>query len=73
MLANVARIRHLPCSIVQGRYDIICPPVAADALARAWPGAEYVVVPDAGHSVREPGITRELVAAVQRMRDLVRR
>jgi proline iminopeptidase len=73
VLANVARIRHLPCSIVQGRYDIICPPVAADALARAWPGAEYVVVPDAGHSVREPGITRELVAAVQRMRDLVRR
>jgi proline iminopeptidase len=73
VLANVARIRHLPCTIVQGRYDIICPPAAADALARAWPGAEYVVVPDAGHSVREPGITRELVAAVRRMQELVRR
>ena len=47
--------------------------LTADALARAWPDAEYVVVPDAGHSVREPGITRELVAAVQRMRELVRR
>jgi hypothetical protein len=46
---------------VQGRYDIVCPPVTADALARAWPEAEYIVVPDAGHSVREPGITRELV------------
>ena len=60
-------IRHLPCTIVQGRYDIVCPPVTADALARAWPEAEYIVVPDAGHSVREPGITRELVNAVRRM------
>jgi len=67
LLNGVAAIRHLPCTIVQGRYDIVCPPVTADALARAWPEAEYVVVPDAGHSVREPGITRELVAAVRRM------
>jgi proline iminopeptidase len=67
LLAGVPRIRHLPCTIVQGRYDIVCPPVTADALARAWPEAEYIVVPDAGHSVREPGIARELVAAVRRM------
>jgi proline iminopeptidase len=72
VLANVGRIRHLPCTIVQGRYDIICPPAAADELARAWPSAEYIVVPDAGHSVREPGITRELVAAVRRMQALLR-
>ena len=68
LLANVGRIRHLPCTIVQGRYDIICPPVTAETLARAWPEAEYIVVPDAGHSIREPGITQELVAAVTRMR-----
>ena len=67
LLDGVARIRHLPCTIVQGRYDIICPPESAHALWRAWPEAEYIVVPDAGHSVREPGTTRELVAAVQRM------
>ena len=67
ILDGLPRIRHLPCTIVQGRYDIICPPVCADILARAWPAAEYIVVPDAGHSVREPGTTRELVAAVQRM------
>jgi proline iminopeptidase len=67
ILDRLPRIRQLPCTIVQGRYDIICPPVSADALARAWPEAEYIVVPDAGHSVREPGTTRELVAAVQRM------
>jgi proline iminopeptidase len=67
LLEGVAKIRAIPCTIVQGRYDIVCPPVTADALARAWPEAELVVVPDAGHSVREPGITRELVAAVKRM------
>jgi len=67
LLANIDRIRHLPCTIVQGRYDIVCPPVTADTLARAWPEAEYIVVPDAGHSIREPGIARELVAAVRRM------
>jgi proline iminopeptidase len=68
LLRGVERIRALPCTIVQGRYDVICPPITADELARAWPEAEYIVVPDAGHSVREPGITRELVAAVERMR-----
>lgn len=68
LLRDIGRIRHLPCTIVQGRYDIVCPPVTADALARAWPEAELLIVPDAGHSVREPGITRELVAAVERMR-----
>jgi proline iminopeptidase len=71
LLAGVPRIRHLPCAIVQGRYDIVCPPVTADALASAWPEAEYVVVPDAGHSVREPGITRELVNGVRRMQQRV--
>ena len=72
ILGGVTRIRNVPCTIVQGRYDVICPPVSAHSLARAWPEAEYVVVPDAGHSVREPGTTRELVAAVQRMRARIR-
>jgi proline iminopeptidase len=68
LLQQVDRIRHLPCTIVQGRYDVVCPPITADTLAQAWPEAEYIVVPDAGHSIREPGIMRELVAAMERMR-----
>jgi proline iminopeptidase len=71
LLQQVDRIRHLPCTIVQGRYDVVCPPITADTLAQAWPEAEYIVVPDAGHSIREPGITRELVAAMERMRVLL--
>ena len=68
LLANLGRIRHLPCSIVHGRYDIVCPIQTAFELAQAWPEAEFTVVPDAGHSVREPGIARALVAAVERMK-----
>jgi len=68
LLTNIDRIRHLPCAIVQGRYDAVCPILSADELHRAWPEAEYIVVADAGHSAREPGIARELVAATDRFR-----
>jgi proline iminopeptidase len=68
LLEGVARLRDIPCSIIQGRYDVVCPIRSADDLHRAWPEAEYVVVPDAGHSAREPGIARELVAATDRFR-----
>lgn len=66
LLANLDRIRSIPAVIVQGRYDAVCPIVTADELARAWPEARYVIVPDAGHSAFEPGIARELVAACAR-------
>ena len=68
LLEGVARLRDIPCSIIQGRYDVVCPIRSADDLRRAWPEAEYMVVPDAGHSAREPGIARELVAATDRFR-----
>ncbi|HVH80503.1 MAG TPA: prolyl aminopeptidase [Stellaceae bacterium] len=68
LIARVARIRQLPGIIVQGRYDMVCPIRSADELARAWPEAEYVIVPDAGHSAMEPGIREQLVAAAERMK-----
>src|SRR5690606_10940383 len=71
LLAGVERIRHLPCWIVQGRYDAVCPIVTADALARAWPQARYVVVPDAGHSAWEPGILAALLQAMESMKALL--
>jgi proline iminopeptidase len=60
----------LPATIVQGRYDMVCPIVGADELARAWPEAHYVIVPDAGHSAMEPGIRAALVAATEKYKDL---
>jgi proline iminopeptidase len=68
LIANLDRIRAIPATIVQGRYDIICPIMNADELAAAWPEAEYHVVPDAGHSAMEPGIRTRLVAASERMK-----
>ena len=50
LLKNVEKLRGIPAAIVHGRYDTVCPIVSADDLHRAWPEAEYVIVPDAGHS-----------------------
>lgn len=63
LLDGVDRLRHLPAVIVQGRYDLCCPPATAYDLARRWPEAEFHIVPDAGHSSLEPGITDLLIRA----------
>ena len=66
LLRDVPRIRHIPGTIVQGRYDVVCPIDSAWALHRAWPEADFVVGPDAGHSAFEPANSRALVAATDR-------
>jgi proline iminopeptidase len=66
LLENVARIRHVPAVIVQGRYDVVCPVKSAWDLHTAWPESQLVIVPDAGHSANEPGIIHELVSATDR-------
>lgn len=68
LLDGLNRIRNIPAIIIQGRYDLVCPIATADALHRAWPEADYLVVPDAGHSAMEPGIRRALVAATERFK-----
>jgi proline iminopeptidase len=70
LLAGIDRIRRIPTVIVQGRYDMVCPIVTADELSRAWPEAEYTVIPDAGHSALEPGTCARLVRATDRFRSL---
>ncbi len=64
LLKNISRISHLPAVIVQGRYDIVCPPTSAFALHNAWAGSRMRIVDDAGHAASEPGIVRELVRAM---------
>ncbi len=63
ILRDMGRIAHLPGVIVQGRHDMICPPLSAWRLHRAWPGARLRMVAAAGHAMSEPGIARELVRA----------
>ena len=81
--AEVQKIRHIPCTIVQGRYDSVCPATTAWQLHKCthdrsrrkkfcvadvncllvWPEAKLVIVPDAGHNAKEPGIQKVLIAA----------
>ena len=65
LLDNVDRIRHIP-AVVQGRYDVVCPPVSAWDLHRAWPEADFQLIPNAGHSAFDPANTEALVAATDR-------
>ena len=66
IIENIDRLRHLPGVIVQGRYDVVCPMKTAWELHRAWSEAELIIVPDAGHSVSEPGIKDALIQATDR-------
>lgn len=68
LLENIDSIRHIPCTIVQGRYDMVCPIRTADEVVRAWPEAEYIIVNDAGHSAFEPGIREALVTTMERIK-----
>lgn len=63
LLEDVPKVAHLPCVIVQGRYDVVCPAASAWALHRRWPGSKLELIPDAGHSMKEAGITDALLAA----------
>jgi proline iminopeptidase len=64
LLANAYRLRGIPGVIVQGRYDVVCPAVSAYELKAMWPEARYTVIPDAGHSVWEPGICAAVMDAL---------
>ena len=64
ILTDMDKISHIPGVIVQGRYDVICPPATALSIAEAWPLAELQLIDDAGHALSEPGITEALVRAM---------
>jgi len=66
LIENISRIRVIPAVIVQGRYDVVCPIRSAWDLHRAWPEAELRIIPDAGHSISEPGIIDALVRAADK-------
>jgi len=63
IIRDAPRIRNIPGVIVQGRYDVVCPASAAWQLHKAWPEAQFRLIPDAGHASSEPGICSALVEA----------
>ena len=72
ILREKARIKHIPATIIQGRYDMICPPLAAWKLAQGWDACEIRLIPMAGHALSEPGISEGLVRAMDNLRGLGR-
>ena len=66
LLAGASKLKGLPGVIVQGRYDVVTPAETAWALHRAWPEAHFEIIPDAGHTATEPGITDALIRATER-------
>jgi proline iminopeptidase len=66
LLDGMDKINDLEGVIVQGRYDVITPPITAFELAQRWPKAELHIIPDAGHSALEPGIIDALVQATDK-------
>lgn len=63
LLDDVAKIRHIPTVIVQGRYDVVCPAVSAWDLKQRWPEAKLIITDDSGHSAYEPANLDALVRA----------
>jgi proline iminopeptidase len=71
LLAGMSSLRHIPAIIVQGRRDLVCPPVTAHALAARWPRAQLRMIEEGGHSALHPAMSAALVRAVQDMRGLM--
>ncbi|MGL4592487.1 MAG: prolyl aminopeptidase [Aestuariivirga sp.] len=68
LIDDADRLKGIPGVIIQGRYDVVTPMVTAWDLHKAWPEAEFVVVPDAGHTATEPGIADAVISATERFR-----
>ena len=70
ILKEVKQLKDIPITIIQGRYDMVCPPITAYELYQCVPHANFIMVPDAGHSASEPSMTSELVKATNHYRAL---
>ena len=70
LLHQVDKFRHIPTTIIQGRYDMICPIVSAHRLHNAWPEADYIIVTEAGHSANDPEIRSRLIETTEQARNI---
>lgn len=71
LLVNAHKIQHIPCTIVHGRYDVVCPMEQAWALHKALPESKLMVVENAGHSAFEEGNMKALMEATHHFAELL--
>ena len=67
ILNRMDRLRDVPGYIVQGRYDMICPPKSANSLNKCWDRSQIQMVPRAGHALSEPGISAALIQIMDKI------
>lgn len=65
LLRGIDRIRSIPATIIQGRYDMVSPIITAHRLHQAWPEADYIIVPDGGHASMDPPVRARLIEATE--------
>ncbi len=70
ILEEAKKLKDIPTTIIQGRYDMVCPPITAYELHQHMPHADFIMVPDAGHSASETSMTHELIKATNSYRTL---
>ncbi|MDK6421225.1 alpha/beta hydrolase, partial [Aerococcus urinae] len=67
ILNNVHRFNDIPMEIVQGRYDVICPPNSAHQLHQACPKSNLHLVEASGHSPYDPEMLKTIVAIMDQL------
>ena len=67
ILNNMYKMDQIPGTIIQGRYDMICPPLSAYKLYNAWERSKLHVIDNAGHSLSEEGISSALVSVMDNL------
>ena len=70
ILNEVKVLRNIPIEIVQGRYDMVCPPKTAYDLKKQLPHSELIIIDDAGHSASEDGTLSALISATEKFKSL---
>ncbi|MDP1881297.1 MAG: prolyl aminopeptidase, partial [Bradyrhizobium sp.] len=73
LLTEAGRLEGIPGNIVQGRYDLLCPPATSHALAAAWRGSEVRIVEGAGHSLYDPGVRDAVMKAIADLASVIKR
>jgi proline iminopeptidase len=73
LLAEANKLQGIPGVIVQGRYDLLCPPTTSYALAAVWVDAELRIVQGAGHSLYDPGVRDAVMRAIADMASRITR
>lgn len=67
ILENMHKIQNIPCILVHGRYDMVCPLDATWELHHTWPSSDLYIVRDAGHTANEPGTIDALILATKKI------